>query len=338
MDKRWFYSDNGTDQKGPVTEQELQQLNLPPTTLVWSEGMAKWTPLQELAAGQPAPPPMPPPATGRPWFYSTNRQDRIGPLTELELRRLLAARQLPGTTLVWCEGMAQWAAAAGVAALQPDGPAAQSHPAAGLSFAGSYRSSTHNRDLMQAARQALRGRWGIAISVMLINLAINLGLNFLGALPFLGCVTGIASLLISGPLALGLIKFFLALSRADNPEVGLFFDGFKIFGTALAAYLLMALVTLLWLLLFIIPGIIASYRYAMTLYLLADNPDLGPLEAINRSKAMMRGNKWKLFCLGWRFFGWALLALLTCGIGFLWVAPYLQTALAKFYDDLKPAA
>jgi len=50
---------------------------------------------------------------------------------------------------------------------------------------------------------------------------------------------------------------------------------------------------------------------------------------------MMKGNRWKLFCLFWRFFGWFLLGILSLGIGFLWIMPYLQTTLARFYDDLK---
>jgi uncharacterized membrane protein len=61
------------------------------------------------------------------------------------------------------------------------------------------------------------------------------------------------------------------------------------------------------------------------------------MEAIDQSKAMMKGNKWKLFCLGWRFFGWILLGILTCGIGLLWVLPYLQTSMARFYEDVRGA-
>jgi uncharacterized membrane protein len=77
------------------------------------------------------------------------------------------------------------------------------------------------------------------------------------------------------------------------------------------------------------------------LYIIADTDTIGPLEAITKSKEMMRGNTWKLFCLYFRFFGWALLCILTAGIGFLWLVPYMQVCMAKFYDDVKgpqPAA
>ena len=98
-----------------------------------------------------------------------------------------------------------------------------------------------------------------------------------------------------------------------------------------------ALLVLIGMLLFIIPGIIAAYRYAMTFYILADHPGMDALAAIRRSKEMMRGNKLKLFCLGWRFFWWFLLCIPTCFIGLIWLVPYMNTSLAKFYDDLKPA-
>jgi uncharacterized membrane protein len=65
---------------------------------------------------------------------------------------------------------------------------------------------------------------------------------------------------------------------------------------------------------------------------------MGPLNPILESWRMMRGRKGKLFCLELRFIGWALLCLLTCGVGFLWLTPYFQVSLSRFYDDLRPAA
>ena len=115
------------------------------------------------------------------------------------------------------------------------------------------------------------------------------------------------------------------------------FSGFKNFGNALVAYLVMTIFVFLWLLLLIIPGIVAALAYAQTFYLLADNPSLDGLDAIRLSKRMMRGYKWKLFCLWLRFFGWALLCVLTFGIGLLWLWPYMAASYAHFYEDLKQA-
>jgi hypothetical protein len=78
----------------------------------------------------------------------------------------------------------------------------------------------------------------------------------------------------------------------------------------------------------------AALSYALTFYLVAENPGLKGMEALQRSKTLMNGYRWKMFCLFLRFFGWFLLGALTMGIGFLWIMPYLQTAMARFYDDL----
>lgn len=100
---------------------------------------------------------------------------------------------------------------------------------------------------------------------------------------------------------------------------------------------LTGLYTFLWSLLFIIPGIIAVYKYAMAPFILAEHPEMKPSQAITASKQMMDGRKWELFCLELSFIGWCLLSVLTLGIGMLWVAPYMNVAVAVFYRDICPA-
>jgi uncharacterized membrane protein len=179
---------------------------------------------------------------------------------------------------------------------------------------------------MAQARESLKGLWGVAIGTTIVYFI----LSGCGYIPLIG---PIVSLILTGPLLLGFTIFSLSVSRKQTPQFIQLFDGFKKFGTALGAYLLQAIFIFLWTLLLIIPGIIAAVSYAMTFYILAEN-DIGPLQAIRKSKEMMRGNKWKLFCLGCRFIGWALLCILTLGIGFLWFTPYIMVSYAKFYDDL----
>ncbi|HAT73720.1 MAG: hypothetical protein US30_C0005G0014 [Candidatus Moranbacteria bacterium GW2011_GWF2_36_839] len=188
---------------------------------------------------------------------------------------------------------------------------------------------TENAILMKMARESLRGKWGISIGASVIFMVIMMVIQIV---PFVGFI---AYLAITGPMSLGLIIFFLSLSRNQEVEIGQLFKGFENFGTSLVAYLLMCLFIFLWTLLLIIPGMIASLAYSMTFYIIADNNSIGAMDAIKKSKEMMQGNKWKLFCLYWRFFGWSLLCLLTLGIGYLWLVPYIQTSIAKFYDDIK---
>ena len=98
---------------------------------------------------------------------------------------------------------------------------------------------------------------------------------------------------------------------------------------------LVYLFTALWTLLLIVPGIIKGLAYSLTPYIIKDYPELSPNEAINLSMKMMKGHKFDLFYLFLSFLGWILLAMLTLGIGLLWVIPYFQTTMAAFYQDVK---
>ena len=184
---------------------------------------------------------------------------------------------------------------------------------------------TENAELMNMARESLRGKWGLAIATIVV----------LTILLAIASVIPLASLVVSGPFTLGLAIFTLSISRNREAKLEQIFDGFRNFGNSLVAYLLMLIFVLLWMLLLIIPGIIAAISYAMTFYIMADNPEIGPMDAIDKSKAMMDGYKWKYFRLQLRIFGWALLCILTLGIGLFWLAPWAEVSAAKFYDDIK---
>ena len=190
-------------------------------------------------------------------------------------------------------------------------------------------SQTENKILMANARDSLRGFWGLAIGALIIYFLV---FCVLGLFPVIGTI---ATYIIVGPMTVGGVRFTLSVSRREKPEIGQLFSGFDRFGTHLAAYLLQTLFVCLWTLLLIIPGIIAALSYSMTYFIIAEDSSISASEAITKSKKMMKGNKWKLSWLGFRFTGWFLLAMLSCGIGFLWVGPYMYVSYAKFYDDLK---
>ena len=178
------------------------------------------------------------------------------------------------------------------------------------------------------ARNNLKGNWGIAIAVSLTVLAIS---TLLGFIPVVGTI---ASLLLVGQLAVGELNFYIKLTRNEGVKFGSVFEGF---GEGLIknflVYLLETIYIMLWSILFVIPGIIKSYSYAMTMYLKAKRPELGANEAITLSRKIMNGKKWKLFCLHLSFFGWMLLGFLTFGIGFIFLQPYMQASVTKFYED-----
>lgn len=185
-----------------------------------------------------------------------------------------------------------------------------------------------NADLMEKAREALKGKWGLAIGTFLLYTFI---MGSFGAMRRVGLV----SLLVAGPMELGAAIFSLSIARGKQARLEQLFDGFRFFTNALVTYLLTILYVFLWLLLLIVPGIIAALSYAMVFYILADNPTLKPDDVLERSKQMMDGYKLKLFYMFFRFFLLALLCVLTLGIGFLWFIPYVNITMAEFYEDIK---
>ncbi|MBN1602299.1 MAG: DUF975 family protein [Chitinispirillaceae bacterium] len=182
---------------------------------------------------------------------------------------------------------------------------------------------------MSRAKDTLKGKWGLAIGTFLIYLLIT---SSASALPKVG---SLASLIINGPFVLGISIFSLSLARNREAKVEQLFEGFTFFVSALYTYLLMILFIVLWTLLLIIPGIIAGLSYSMSFFILADNPSIGAIDALRKSKPMMNGYKLKLFHMCLRFFGLAILCILTLGIGFFWLIPYTHICFAKFYDNVK---
>ena len=231
-------------------------------------------------------------------------------------------------------------------------------------------------DFRKIARDALRGRWGIAVAAGIIasilgaigsgGPKVDVELNdghfnavmsvagqeilstdgisghwafFIGMTVYIlgfAVVVGLVLFVLGSIIEVGYCKFNLDLTdRLQKPDVGTMFGYFSFWKTAAVSRLLQTLYVLLWSLLFIVPGIMAAYSYAMTGYILAENPQMTASEAIKYSKQMMYGNRWRLFCLQISFIGWQLLSLLlTFGIGELWLTPYRQAANAAFYREV----
>ena len=251
-------------------------------------------------------------------------------------------------------------------------------------------------DFRADAREALRGRWPIAIltgfvaSLIGANIATGGGgssnsnndssgavirdfqatefwLQYrtlvIAAIVIL-VIWVIITIVIGGAGKLGYATFNLKL--VDNKDVALadLFSQFHRLGDGFCMNFLMGLYTLLWTLLFIIPGLIKTYSYAMTPYILAENPGMTATDAITESRRIMDGNKWRLFCLGFSFIGWGLLcaaptlialfivsrmaietqnlavllwiipASIPSFIGSLFLNPYQEAAWAAFYRDI----
>lgn len=167
--------------------------------------------------------------------------------------------------------------------------------------------------------------------------------GFLWLLLLLGSAVLVAVLLygvfVGHVVGTGMRGWFLRYSRGENASFGELFASFRIYLPVVAANFLRSLYTFLWSLLFVVPGIVKSYAYSMTDYIIYENPNLSANQAITLSRELTRGAKWELFVLDLSFIGWNLLSALTCGlVGVLYVNPYYHTAHALVYDSLKMTA
>ncbi len=143
----------------------------------------------------------------------------------------------------------------------------------------------------------------------------------------------VAHAMWEGVLAFGGAVLAIAVMRGGATAFQAF-SGFRWPIRTAALGFLRALLVFLWSLLFLVPGICASYSYRMAFLLLADHPDWSPWRAIQESKRLMRGHRWRLACLDASFIGWFLLVVVTFGFAGLFVTPYFATANAAFYEDL----
>ena len=207
---------------------------------------------------------------------------------------------------------------------------------------------TTNQEFKNAALRALKGNWAkavLATIVVEIISALVTGAASISETPIVegnGAwgVTGgsfLLSVLVLMPLAVGFGNTFKVLYLYSDKNIfsNAFYIGFRNYGRAIGGMILTNIFIVLWSMLFVIPGIIKAYSYALTPYILVDDPNISIREAIRKSQNMMDGQKFNLFYLQLSFIGWFLLSILTMGIGLFWLTPYYATAKAAFYCNLR---
>ena len=189
-------------------------------------------------------------------------------------------------------------------------------------------------ELKAKAKEQIKGKIGKLFVILLIIYAIMaVASTILGFIPVAGPL--LAAIIITPAFTLSQIRIFQNLARGKDPDVSDAFCGFDDFWSAFKVNFLVGLFTYLWTLLFIIPGIIKGFSYSMAMYILAENKGMGAREAINRSKAMMHGHKMDMFVLVLSCLGWMFVCMITCGIAFIWVMPYMDATYVNFYNKIK---
>ncbi|BDC77748.1 DUF975 family protein [Enterococcus faecalis] len=226
-----------------------------------------------------------------------------------------------------------------------------------------------SKELKQLAKNNLHGRWGQAVLLNIIPTLITVigilvvffskiffdfnNVNHAISLRELinyatnnsdNWAMNIISGIISALFMSGISWTYLDILRKKRSSIKPFKDAFRgfrvlvIWNIVLLTLVIMVF-TSLWSLLFIIPGIIKSYSYSQSYFIYYDiviqtgkKPKV--LDVITSSKELMNGYKWNLFWLNLTFIGWHILSILTLGIGYLWLNPYICATEAAFYNEL----
>lgn len=206
--------------------------------------------------------------------------------------------------------------------------------------------------IKRTARESLKGKWGFAILTVIIGFGIynfvpmffevilsggfsNWAMNDTTS-PVISFVSFILSFLLF-PITIGVYWGFLNMVRGMEATIE---DVFKLvvnlglYLKSIGLFLLVGVYTILWSLLFIIPGIIKAIAYSQVYYILKEHPDYSLNEIITASRKLMDGNKWKFFLLQLSFIGWGILCIFTLGIGLLWLIPYFIASMAAFYNEI----
>ena len=184
--------------------------------------------------------------------------------------------------------------------------------------------------LKNIAKEQIKGNIGVLFVVLLIAIGV----------PTLAALIPVFGWFASGWVAepafgLSLFMVYLDLSKGIKPQISRVFDGFYDLWSSIKVSFFVGIFTLLWSLLFIIPGIVKALSYSMAYYILAENKGMPALEAIRRSRELMDGHKMDLFVLSLSFIGWDLLGIITFGIGYIWIVPYELATMTNFYNAIK---
>ena len=156
-----------------------------------------------------------------------------------------------------------------------------------------------------------------------------------GAAAVIAIIGFLISVFVGNGATVGLSNYFIK-NTDSTPSFKDAFSGFKVkYGRNIGTLLLSGIKVVLWSLLFIIPGIIKTYEYAIIPYILADDAEISSKDAFKKAKEMMKDNKWRLFKLNFSFIGWYILSVLTFGLGTFFLLPYIDAANAEFYVELK---
>ena len=211
-----------------------------------------------------------------------------------------------------------------------------------------------NSELKELAKQQLTGKWGRGALLSLIYLLVGIlpGQLLVSKFNFSSLLMSLLNIVLIAPVTMGLAICYLKLIREKDFNVADIFHGFNYFITVVVVYGIVDSANIINLfiiniitvnivtdrILSLVFGLLSLFLYllfSMVYYILIDNPEIGVMGALAGSRKLMHGQIVRLLLLQLSFLGWILLTILSLGIGFLWVLPYIEATTANLYLDLK---
>lgn len=215
-------------------------------------------------------------------------------------------------------------------------------------------------NIKSRSKEQLKGRWGLIIGTLLLGtILMNLGNTIYSSVLYnrlanansineifevsntlsksgYNAISVLWSLLLSGVFQFGINRFLLNFTdNTRDPKIQDLFSGFNVIFKTIGITVLQGLIITLGFILLIIPGIIFSFMYSQTFYILAEDNSKSVMECLKESRNMMKGHKFEMFILMLSFIGWILLSVVTLGIALLWVKPYMSTTYCNYYNELR---
>lgn len=215
-------------------------------------------------------------------------------------------------------------------------------------------------NIKSRSKEQLKGRWGLIIGTLLLGtILMNLGNTIYSSILYnrlanansineifevsntlsksgYNAISVLWSLLLSGVFQFGINRFLLNFTdNTRDPKIQDLFSGFNVIFKTIGITVLQGLIITLGFILLIIPGIIFSFMYSQTFYILAEDNSKSVMECLKESRNMMKGHKFEMFILMLSFIGWILLSAVTLGIALLWVKPYMSTTYCNYYNELR---
>lgn len=194
--------------------------------------------------------------------------------------------------------------------------------------------------LKNNAKAQLKGKWGMAVITSFVGVLFISGFSgIIGVIePEGGTITVIGrfiSIFLGGLITLGISKFVLNIATYKEANFNDLFSGTNIYLKTLGLWVLILLCVCIATIFLIIPGIIVGLMFSQAFFILCEDNEKSIMACLKESSEIMIGHKFDLFVLGLSFIGWWIVAIITLGIGSLWVYPYQEVTFANFYLSLR---